>query len=125
MQNSPESNRHRRRHIAFIAGNFIFAALMLGSIPFIRQGESGFRPFTELDKEYVHAVIADGRPEAFENALKKTEVARAVGYQDHVATLELLQFAAVAMALLFLVNTFLLFRMMEDRKRAPAIVAVS
>ncbi|NNC88601.1 MAG: hypothetical protein HKN82_09110 [Akkermansiaceae bacterium] len=100
-----------KRPTAFLLGNLAFAIFMLVAIPFIRSGQSDFASYAKLDKDYVQAVLADGRVESLQDALKQTEVARALGHKEHVATLGVLQLATILLAVLFFVNAMMLYGM--------------
>jgi len=104
------------RFAILLAGNLCLTLYMLFTIPMIQHGSRGFAPHTDIDKDYVNAVIRSGEAEGMHKALKITEIARAGAYRDYVDMMKILQFAAGALAVLFLVNTFFLFRMREPLK---------
>ena len=115
------STQHHSKRITFyLAGNFCLALLMLFALPLIHKNTQGFRPHTKIDKEYVNAAINSGEADFMHNALRTTETARAMAYDTQVSTMTLMQFAAMALAALFLLNSILLFRLRREPARAPA-----
>ena len=111
MHTTTEPLQFLKRPAAFLLGNLAMAIFMLAAIPFIRSGQSDFATFAQLDQNYVTAVLADGRVESLQDALKQTEVARALGHKEHVATLGVLQLAAIFVAALFFLNSLVLYGM--------------
>lgn len=112
----------RSKHITFyFIGNLCIAFLMLFALPVIHNGQKGFLPYTEIDKEYVNNVIGSGEAEYMNKALKTTESARAMAYDSQVSTMSLMRYAVVGLAALFLLNSFLLYRL----RLAPSRPATS
>ena len=107
-----------KRPTAILLGNLVLAIFMLAAIPFIRNGQSDFAHFAELDHHYVTGILADGRVESLQDALKQTEVARALGHKEHVVTLGLMQLGAIVLAALFLLNALVLYGMSRPQ---PAV----
>ena len=113
----PQAPRYRPvRFAIFLSGNLCLALYMLFTIPMLHQGRKGFVPHASIDKDYVNAVISSGEAEGMHKALKITEIARAGAYEDYVAMMGLLQFAAAALAVLFVLNTVFLFRLRQPLK---------
>ena len=104
------------RFAIFLAGNLAIAIYMLVSVVLIRNGQEEFKAHAKIDREYVDTVIGSGEAERVNKALKITEVARAYAYKDYVSLMTVLQFGAGAVAVLFFLNTFFLFRLRQPLK---------
>ena len=84
---------------------------MLVAVPVIHQGQKGFVPHAVVDKKYVDAAISSGQADFMHKALKTTEIARAMAHDSHVSTMTIMQVAVGVLALLFLANSYFLFRL--------------
>ena len=109
--NSP-ATRNKRFTVYFIS-NICFVLFMLAAIPLIRSGQAHFLPHAKIDKEFVSRTLTNGTPESIDQALKTTEVYRAAGYSNLVEMMDLMQVGAIALATLFIVNGFVLFRLRQ------------
>jgi len=103
------ATRNKRLTI-YLISNFCFVLFMLAAIPLIRSGQAGFAPHAQVNRQFVASTLATGTPEDIDHALKSTEICRASGYESLVGLMDLMQMSAVALALLFVVNGFVLFR---------------
>jgi TctA family transporter len=110
---TPPATRNKRLSI-YLISNFCFVLFMLAAIPFIRSGQARFLPHATINKEYVSETLTHGTAEDIDTALKTTEVYRAAGYQDLVGMMDLMQVTALVLALLFVVNGFVLFRLRQS-----------
>lgn len=84
---------------------------MLAAIPVIYFGQRGFAPHAVVNKEYVNAAISSGEADFMHSALKTTEIARAMAHDNHLSTMTIMQVAVGALAVLFFLNSFFLFRL--------------
>lgn len=107
-----------KRFTIYFASNIFFVLFMLAAIPLIRSGQARFLPHSKIDREYVANTLTHGTPESIDQALKSTEIYRAAGYTNLVDMMDLMQVGAIAMAALFVVNGFVLFRLRHP-VRAP------
>ena len=117
-QTTPPATRNKRLSF-YVISNFCFVVVMLAAIPFIRSGQARFLPHATINKEYVSETLTHGTVEDIDRALKTTEVYRAAGYQDLVGMMDLMQLSAIMLALLFVVNGFVLFRLRQP-EQVPA-----
>ena len=121
--NPVQSQPFRSKRITFyFAGNLCIAFLMLFALPVIHKSTEDFRPHTVINKGYVNAAISSGEADFMHNALKTTETARAMAYDTQVSTMTLMQFATICLATLFLLNSFLLFRLRREPAKATTPV---
>lgn len=100
----------------YLVSNFCFVLLMLAAILLIRSGQTSFLPHAKIDREFVSDTLANGTAKDIDHALKATEVYRAAGYESLVGMMDLMQVTALVLALLFVINGFVLFRL---RQPAP------
>lgn len=121
--NSKMTPATRNKRLSFyLISNFCFVVVMLAAIPFIRSGQARYAPHSEVDKEFVVETLAHGTPEDIDTALKTTELYRAAGYENLVGMMDLMQATAIAMAVLFVVNGLVLFRLrlpVEEGAKVP------
>lgn len=82
---------------------------MLVAVPVIYKGQQGFVPHAVVNKEYVNAAISSGEADFMNNALKTTEIARAMAHDSHVSSLAVMQMAVGVLAALFFINSLYLF----------------
>ena len=115
MNQSQESPAQKKRINFYLVSNFAFVILMLAAIPFIRSGQAGYIPHAKIDKQFVVNAITSENPESMPDALKTTEIYRASGYESIVGMMDLMQIGAIALALLFAVNGFVLFRLRQGQ----------
>lgn len=108
---APAPSPARRKFPLVLVTNLCAAFLLLGALPIIYNGQQGFVPHAVVNKEYVNVAIASGEADFMHKALKTTEIARAMAYDDHLATMSVMQAAVGVLAVLFLLNSYFLFRM--------------
>ena len=120
----PAVQSPRKKLPIVLITNICVAVFMLVAIPVIHQGQKGFVPYTTVDKQYVNAAISSGEAEFMHNALKTTEIARAMAYDSHVSTMTIMQVAVAVLAVLFFFNSFFLFRL-HRQPQAPRLPRVS
>ena len=117
--NSPGQSPRRRLPIILIA-NLCIAVALLFAVPVIYKGQQGFLPHATVNSEYVDTAIGSGEADFVHNALRMTEVARAMAHDDHVSTMGVMQLAVAFLAALFFCNSLYLFRL-HRRSRLSAL----
>src|SRR6056297_3314356 len=108
------TDKTRKRLSLYFICNCCFLVVMIAAGFSIRSGQAAYTPYTSIDKQFVRTVIASGDTERAWDALKTTEVARAEGFQGIVSMMDLMLLATLVMALFFIVNGYLLFRLRGD-----------
>ena len=118
------STKTRKRLSLYIICNCAFLVVMIVAGFSIRSGQAAYAPYTTIDKQFVRTVIASGDTEKAWTALKTTEVARAEGFQGVVSMMDLMLIATLIMALFFVVNGYLLFKLRGEAnpERVPVMV---
>ena len=114
----------RKRLSLYFICNCAFLIVMVAAGLFIRSGQAAYTPYTDIDKQFVRTVIASGDTEKAWEALKTTEIARAEGFKGMVSMMDLMLIATLIMALFFVVNGYLLFRLRGENgpQRVPVMV---
>lgn len=102
------SSRRTRLPLILIA-NLCIAVILLSAVPLIYQGQQGFQPHASVNNEYVDTAIGSGEADFMHNALRTTEVARAMAHDAHVSTMGVMQVAVAFLAVLFFCNSLYLF----------------
>lgn len=100
----------------YLVTNFLLVAFMLAAVPLIRTGQARYIPHAEIDRQFVVEAIASEHPESMPEALKATEVYRATGFRNVVDMMDVMQIAAIVLALLFALNGIVLYRLTQQRK---------
>ena len=113
MTSTTSPTARNKRFTIYFVSNICFVLFMLAAIPLIRTGQARFVPHAEVNREYVAQTLASGTPEEIDHALKSTEVYRAAGYRNLIVMMGLMQISAVALAVLFIVNGVVLFRLRQ------------
>ena len=90
------------------------AVVLLAAIPVIHNGQQGFVPHASVNRAYVDTVISSGKADFMNKALKTTEIARAMAHESHVSTMGVMQMAVGTLAVLFILNSFFLFRIHRE-----------
>ncbi len=93
---------------------------MLAALPVIYNGQQGFAPHAHVDRNYVDAAISSGQADFMHKALKTTEIARAMAHESHLSTMSVMQAAVGTLAILFILNSFFLFRLHRQSQPRPA-----
>ncbi len=102
--------------------NLCVAVFLLLAVPLIYKGQQGFVLHAATNNDYVEAAIGSGEMNFMHNALRTTEMARAMAYDDHVSTMAVMQLIIAFLALLFFCNSFYLFRLYR-RSRNTTLVS--
>lgn len=113
---TPTTPAPKKKFSIYLITNFLLVAFMLAAVPLIRTGQARFIPHAAIDREFVVEAIASEHPESVNEALKATEVYRASGYRNVVDIMDVMQIGAIALALLFALNGFVLFRLGQQRR---------
>ncbi len=108
---TPTEKSSRTRLPLVLITNLCVAVCMLVAVPVIYKGQQGFVPHAVVNKEYVNAAISSGEADFMNNALKTTEIARAMAHDNHVSTMAIMQMTVALLAVLFFLNSFYLFRL--------------
>jgi hypothetical protein len=108
----------RKRLPLVLITNICVAVVLLAAIPVIYSGQQGFVPHAVVNKEYVNAAISSGEADFMHNALKSTEIARAMAHDNHLSTMTIMQVTIGTLAVIFFLNSFFLLRF--HRQPEPA-----
>ena len=122
---TPTSNNkgqsYRTRLPIILIANLCVAVILLFAVPVIYKGQQEFLPHATVNREYVDTAIGSGESDFIHNALRTTEVARAMARDDHVSTMGVMQLAVAFLAVLFFGNSLYLFRLHRRSKPATAL----
>ena len=99
--------------------NLGVALCLLVAVPVIYNGQQNFLQHSTADRNYVEAAIGSGEADFIHNALRTTEVARAMAHDDHVATMAVMQLTIAFLSALFFFNGLYLLRLHRRSRRAP------
>ena len=116
-----QASTHTRLPLVLIT-NLCVAVFLLLAVPLIYKGQQGFVLHAATNNDYVEAAIGSGEMNFMHNALRTTEMARAMAYDDHVSTMAVMQLIIAFLALLFFCNSFYLFRL-HRRSRNTTLVS--
>ena len=120
---SPETKKQpaRTRLPLVLITNLCVAAFLLLAVVLIYKGQQGFVLHAVANNDYVNAAIGSGEADFMHNALRTTEIARAMAHDDHVATMAIMQLIVAFLALLFFCNSLFLFRLHRRSQQTPLL----
>ena len=101
--------------------NLCVAVFLLLSVPLIYKGQQGFALHAATNNNYVEAAIGSGEADFMHNALRTTEIARAMAHDDHVSTMAVMQLIVAFLAFLFFCNSLYLFRLHRRSQQTPLL----
>lgn len=118
------TDKIRKRLSLYFICNCAFLVVLIAAGFSIRSGQAAYTPYANIDKQFVRTVIASGDTEKAWDALKTTEVARAEGFQGIVSMMDLMLAATLVMALFFVANGYMLFKLRAkaDPEAVPVLV---
>ncbi|HAT20409.1 MAG: hypothetical protein HRU37_08565 [Roseibacillus sp.] len=117
----PTEQSARTRLPLVLITNLCVAVFLLLALPVIHKGQQGFVQHAAANNDYVEAVIGSGEADFMQNALRTTEVARAMAHDDHVATMAIMQLTVAFLAFLFFFNSLYLFRLHRRSQQTPIL----
>jgi len=117
----PTGQSTRTRLPLILITNLCVAVFLLLAVPVIHKGQQGFILHATANNDYVEAVIGSGEADFMQNALRTTENARAMAYDDHVATMAVMQLTVAFLAFLFFFNSLYLFRLHRRSQQTPIV----
>lgn len=117
----PTGQSARTRLPLILITNLCVAVFLLLAVPVIHKGQQGFILHAVANNDYVEAVIGSGEADFMQNALRTTENARAMAYDDHVATMAVMQLTVAFLAFLFFFNSLYLFRLHRRSQQTPIV----
>lgn len=117
----PRGQSARTRLPLILITNLCVAVFLLLAVPVIHKGQQGFILHAAANNDYVEAVIGSGEADFMQNALRTTENARAMAYDDHVATMAVMQLTVAFLAFLFFFNSLYLFRLHRRSQQTPIV----
>ncbi|MEE2624236.1 MAG: hypothetical protein VCA40_07370 [Roseibacillus sp.] len=117
----PTEQSARTRLPLVLITNLCVAVFLLLALPVIHKGQQGFVQHAATNNDYVEAVIGSGEADFMQNALRTTEVARAMAHDDHVATMAIMQLTVAFLAFLFFFNSLYLFRLHRRSQQTPIL----
>ena len=112
----------RTRLPLVLIANLGVAVCLLVAVPLIHKGQQGFVQHSTTDRGYVEAAISSGEADFMHNALRTTEIARAMAHDDHVATMAVMQLTVAFLSVLFFFNGLYMFRL-HHRSRETSVAA--
>ena len=95
------TNQRRTRLPLVLLTNLGVALCLLVAVPIIYNGQQKFLQHSTADQKYVEAAIGSGEADFIHNALRTTEVARAMAHDDHIATMAVMQLTIAFLLQLF------------------------
>ena len=101
--------------------NLCVAVFLLLAVPLIYKGQQGFVLHAAANNDYVEAAIGSGEADFMHNALRTTEIARAMAHDDHVSTMAIMQLIVAFLAFLFFGNSLYLFRLHRRSQQIPLL----
>ena len=102
---------------AIIIMNIVAIIAMLSMAAITIKGAEQFKSFAAINKEYVNDVIASGEAEYQHNALKVTETARAMAYDQNVQTMNVMVVLCIVISMVGVANLWMLTSGLKWRNR--------
>ncbi len=120
---TPETKKQpaRTRLPLVLITNLCVAVVLLLAVVLIYKGQQGFVLHAAANNDYVNVAIGSGEADFMHNALRTTEIARAMAHDDHVATMAIMQLIVAFLALLFFCNSLYLFRLHRLSPQTPLL----
>jgi len=109
----------RTRLPLVLIANLGVAVCLLVAVPLIHKGQQGFLQYSVTDRGYVEAAISSGEADFMHNALRTTEIARAMAHDDHVATMAIMQLTVAFLAFLFFFNGLYMLQLHRRNRQIP------
>ena len=103
--------------------NLGVALCLLIAVPIIYNGQQRFAQHSTADKDYVEAAIGSGEADFMHNALRTTEIARAMAHDDHVSTMAVMQLTVAFLSALFFFIGLYLLRLHRCSREVAAVAA--